>query len=410
MKKFTKVTRVNLPLKEVDANPFLSRKQADPYDYTIGCQTPASSVFFCIYSADISTVRGVDVVGDPHNGPTNRIEYAANGSCADPRRWLQLPSHFLQTALAVHQIGPGVDSVHHSTLSSRRPYLFGGGRYCRRAQRQESVWQGLSSRCGSFQPFLHCIPMGSQMGGAGYSDQVSMGQPSMGSSSTGGIVSFQGIEQRMWATPQNSSCDRATAFGCVATLVPRANFHSGWGWRLQHARLGLFGTAASKRRSSIGWTILSPCQSLCAAASKARTHRKTTNKRPQTSSAADCRCKNQETHALDRSVVRWANTQGRGSHGRRSMVQNGARTGCSALDLCARSERNASRRILFQHRCPNDSAADYRNLHGAMVHRSYFRRNARLFGIGDNARLDSANGAAHGALSIRTVLGCGAVV
>ena len=97
-----------------------------------------------------------------------------------PGRRLQLSPRPLQTTLVHSRLGTHPDPLHPRPLGPRRARLAGRRRYRRRAPRRQGLRQGLSSRPGALDPFLHRLPLGAQMGRPGHPGPVPLRHSGLG--------------------------------------------------------------------------------------------------------------------------------------------------------------------------------------------------------------------------------------
>ena len=131
----------------------------------------------------------------PHHRPPHRLQSAPHRRRLGPRRCLQLSPRPLQTTLVHSRLGTHPDPVHPRSLGPRRTHLGGRRRYRQRAPRCQGLWQGLSSRPGALDPFLHRLPLGAQMGRPGHPGPVPLRHPGLGAAGLDGAVSQPGEGQ-----------------------------------------------------------------------------------------------------------------------------------------------------------------------------------------------------------------------
>ena len=87
------------------------------------------------------------------------------------------------------------------------------------------------------------------------------------------------------------------------------------------------------------------------------------------------------------------------------LAQVGQGAGPGPLGVRARQDRDAPRRVLLQHRRRDGPGVDRRGVHGPLVDRDDLPGDAAVPGPGDDAGVDRVDGAAGGAVPVRSVLG-----
>jgi hypothetical protein len=119
------------------------------------------------------------------------------------------------------------------------------GRHGRRASREEGLWQGMPSRCSSFDTLPHDISLGTQVGRVVHPCPVAVLDSPLGPAGVGGALPSQGVEQNR----------RGKCLALVSRFYPDANLYAHAGGAAVFAvaparaerRRRLVGQARSKR-------------------------------------------------------------------------------------------------------------------------------------------------------------------
>jgi len=141
----------------------MSFGQGGPYvHYTTSGGAAHPRIRRCLYATDLSAFCDPVAGRDSDYRTTNDQQPAANRSGAGPRSSLELSPRLVPATLVELEIGPCAGGVHPASLGSRGAGVGLRRRHRRRAPGKEGLRQGLSSRRGPFDPFLHRLPLGTQ--------------------------------------------------------------------------------------------------------------------------------------------------------------------------------------------------------------------------------------------------------
>src|SRR5579885_1039011 len=221
----------------------------------------------CLHPADLSSLRGVVVGGAADHRQSHDSQCPADGGPSGGGTSAHGSPRFLAPASVDLAAEPTLDARGNRALRSRRTGPSGRRRHRRRTSRQESLWQGASSRCRALVALVHGVSLRAQVGRVGRVGPFPVHQPAVGFAGAGGALSEQGPVGE--ATTQDAvAANAANAQGAVA-LVSRTYFRLCRRRRLRHARVGPPRGAAAVALDA-DQSFLRRCQSLRAAAG---THR-----------------------------------------------------------------------------------------------------------------------------------------
>src|SRR5581483_1366930 len=297
---------------------------------------------------------------------------------------------------------PTLDALGNRALRSRRTDPSGRRRHRRRTSRQESLWQGASSRCRALVALVHGVSLRAQVGRVGRVGPFPVHQPAVGFAGVGGALSEQGPVGE--ATTQDTvAANAANAQGAVA-LVSRTYFRLCRRRRLRHARVGPHRGAATVALDA-DQSFLRRCQSLRAAAGTHRSQDRWSPPRQRGQAAVSRKSRGPQPPAAasERGLVWRRATPRRSGDRHRPLVQGRRRFGAGLVGFRARPDRHPPRRIFLHDRRTPDGPAGDRMFHGSLVDRDDLPRDACLPGTGNDTRPEEGHSAAHGPVLVRLV-------
>src|SRR6516162_7171382 len=192
-----------------------------------------------------------------------RPQPAAHGWGTGSGPPVQLPPRLLSPPLLAVAARAGVGRSHRAALDADRHRGRGWRRYRSRTQRPEGLWQRLPPRSGAFDPCLHRLSLGAQVGRAGDPGALPVRHAAVGLACTGGPVSLRGVEPTARPAAQNAALLAAAVAGGLAALVPPAALPAQRRRQLCDARVGLVRPPASAA-SGDGQQVLPRRQPVCA--------------------------------------------------------------------------------------------------------------------------------------------------
>jgi len=140
----------------------------------------------------LSTLPGPDHRDCPHHRPPHHLQPPPHRRRTGPRAPLELSPRPVPPPLVVPRVGADPYPVHPRSLGPGGARLLGGRRHRRRAPRRPGLRQGVPSRPGALDPFLHRLPLGAQMGRSDYPGALPLRQEALGVAGARGAVSQPG--------------------------------------------------------------------------------------------------------------------------------------------------------------------------------------------------------------------------